>query len=155
MGGIKLWAASRSRSQPAPQRRRRRQRQRRLPIKHLRSTIYSAYSAELEVHTFSRQWKSSGAGDGGGAARTRTHASDGGARRQRQGGGAGGGGEAFLLLLDNIRIAPDFLYGQQTKPITSNVFSLETLGTIERRSGWQGAPSQLTTHSDLNSWGVP
>jgi hypothetical protein len=29
------------------------------------------------------------------------------------------------------------------------------LGTIERRSGWQGAPSQLTTRLNIITWGVP
>jgi len=71
-----------------------------LPIEYSRNTICLA---ELEVHTFSHQWKSDGAGDGGGAARTRTHASDGGARRQRQGGGAGVGGETFSIYLINNR----------------------------------------------------
>jgi len=54
-----------------------------LPIEHSRNTIYSANdSAELETHTFSHQWKSSGAGDAGARRTDADDASDGGARRR-------------------------------------------------------------------------
>ena len=69
-----------------------------LPIEHSRNIIYSADdSAELETHTFSYQWKSSGAGDGGARRTDADDASDGWSEEARQGAGDGVGGEAFCL----------------------------------------------------------
>jgi hypothetical protein len=43
-------------------------------------------------------------------------------------------------------------YGQNLKRIIHINYRRQTLGTIERRSGWQGAPSQLTAFSKLSHW---